>query len=222
MNSRLFLFVAFVLLGARFTSAQPAASVHVEFAGYIKTAAELKFVLMDPAAKLTSDWLAVGGSFSGYKITGYDARTETLAVEKDGATTRLRLKGAGTIAPPWWETWPPDDVSQLTEVQKLILHFEVSIRGRFSGEGSAIWREVYFTELNMARARKPIAREDAAVVPSAPQRLQTKSEYAEVLRHMLGWLQEKKRTLAPDFRNREQTLGSLDRFIAETEKELAN
>lgn len=74
----------------------------------------------------------------------------------------------------------------------------------------------------MARARKPIAREDAAVVPSAPQRLQTKSEYAEVLRHMLGWLQEKKRTLAPDFRNREQTLGSLDRFIAETEKELAN
>lgn len=198
------------------------ARAEVEFAGYIKTAAELKFVLTDPAAKRTSDWLAVGGSFSGYKITGYDARTETLSVEKDGTTTQLRLKGAGTGgARPWWETWDRADVSQLTGVQISILRFEDAVWNKPKLGMEFMWLDYYSEELDKVKFQKRQVREAAAAGKPVPKNLLPESDYAELLRHMLSWLHEKKRTLGVEIRNRDSVLQGFDRHIAQTEKELA-
>jgi hypothetical protein len=72
------------------------------------------------------------------------------------------------------------------------------------------------------RARKPRAREDAATAQQMPKKLQSEAEYAEVIRHMIGWLHRQKQALAPDIRNREFVLKRLDQLIVQTEKELAN
>jgi hypothetical protein len=103
----------------------------------------MKFVLTDAAARRTSDWLAVGGSFSGYKITGYEAQAETLTVEREGVATRLRLKVAGSAAArPWWERpGIANDVTQLTEAQKLILQFEMSVKGASRAEANGMWQD---------------------------------------------------------------------------------
>ncbi|HWA10131.1 MAG TPA: hypothetical protein VG838_11830 [Opitutaceae bacterium] len=39
-------------------------------------------------------WIPVGQGFEGYTISAYDARTETVVLTKDGATTRIRLNTA--------------------------------------------------------------------------------------------------------------------------------
>lgn len=66
----------------------------MEFAGYIRTAGGTKFVLADQVQARFSDWLEVGGRFDGYVVTAFDAKTETLTLTKDGASTRLTLKSA--------------------------------------------------------------------------------------------------------------------------------
>lgn len=60
---------------------------------------ETKFVLTDPAAQKTSEWIAVGGNFAGYRVTGFEAKSEMLAVERDGETRQLRLKNAAVAMP---------------------------------------------------------------------------------------------------------------------------
>lgn len=73
----------------------------VEFAGYMRTAqGGMKFVLADPEAAKTSEWLGVGGRFSGYTVTAFDAKTETLTLARDGVPTRLVLKAAQIVEPP--------------------------------------------------------------------------------------------------------------------------
>jgi hypothetical protein len=73
----------------------------VVFSGYTQTGGEMKFALTDPAAQTTSEWLGVGGTFAGYTVKAFDPKTETLAVEKSGATTQLALKSSAVRpAPP--------------------------------------------------------------------------------------------------------------------------
>lgn len=68
----------------------------VEFSGYMQTTrGETRFVLADPVAKTSSDWIGLGGAFGGYRVTEFDAKAETLTVVREGVTTRLRLKSAG-------------------------------------------------------------------------------------------------------------------------------
>lgn len=66
----------------------------VEFAGYVKAGSEAQVVLMDRATGQVSELLGVGGSFAGHRVTAFDAKTETLTLEKDGAVVRLGLKSA--------------------------------------------------------------------------------------------------------------------------------
>jgi hypothetical protein len=64
----------------------------IEFSAYLKTDGVMKFALGDPAARKKPDWFALGGIFDGYTVIGFDAKKETLAVEKAGMTTYLPLK----------------------------------------------------------------------------------------------------------------------------------
>lgn len=83
-----------LLLGS-LAAASAAGRAEVEFAGYLCSPPhDLKFVLTDRAARQTSDSLGIGGSFAGYRVTAFEAKTETLTVEKDGALQQLRLKNA--------------------------------------------------------------------------------------------------------------------------------
>jgi hypothetical protein len=85
-----------LLLAALATmAAATGARAEIEFAGYLCSPPDdLKFVLADPATRQTSDVLGIGGSFAGYRVTAFEAKSETLTVEKDGTLQRLRLKNA--------------------------------------------------------------------------------------------------------------------------------
>lgn len=71
--------LAVILLS--FTSAVLAAA-EVEFVGYFRIGAEVRFVVALPEGKTTSGWLAVGDMFQEFTIKAFE--------EKDGA---LQLSG---------------------------------------------------------------------------------------------------------------------------------
>lgn len=80
-------------------SAAVGVRAEVEFAGYMRTPrGEDRFVLTDLTAKKTSEWVGLGASFGAYRVIGYEAMSETLVVEKEGATSRLRLKRAVVLS----------------------------------------------------------------------------------------------------------------------------
>lgn len=90
--------IAFAFLLGSFAAVTSSVRAEVEFAGYMRTAqGEARFVLADPAAHKTSEWIAVGGNFAGYRVTGFEAKSETLVVEKDGVARQLRLKSAALV-----------------------------------------------------------------------------------------------------------------------------
>lgn len=66
----------------------------IEFSGYLRGSEGERFVLTE--AERVSDWLDVGASFRGHTVTAYDAKSETLTLTREGATVRVRLKGART------------------------------------------------------------------------------------------------------------------------------
>lgn len=68
------------------------AHAEIEFSGYLKAEDAMKFALGDPAAQKKPEWFTLGGVFDGYTVIGFDAKKETLAVEKAGTTTYLPLK----------------------------------------------------------------------------------------------------------------------------------
>jgi len=65
----------------------------IEFNGILVTQQRTLFALLDPETG-ESGWRATGEAFSGFVIGRYDPRDDSLALTKDGATSRLRLKDA--------------------------------------------------------------------------------------------------------------------------------
>lgn len=66
----------------------------VEFTSYRRVEGETKFSLADPAEGRRSGLLAIGGTFDGYTLIGFDAKKEVLSVERAGVTRQLPLKPA--------------------------------------------------------------------------------------------------------------------------------
>jgi hypothetical protein len=66
----------------------------VEFSGYMITAKETRFSLKDTEKKDSSQWLAVGQSFQGYTITGFDAEQELLSLQGPEGAVQLKVRGA--------------------------------------------------------------------------------------------------------------------------------
>jgi hypothetical protein len=69
----------------------PALRAEVEFVGILATPQKTLFALTDTVTT-KSDWVAMGGVFSGYTIGGFDAKNDLLTLAKNGVETRVRLK----------------------------------------------------------------------------------------------------------------------------------
>lgn len=52
-------------------------------------------MLGDPVAGKSSEWLRIGQSFSGYSITGFDAKSERLTLTAEGRVVSLFLRSGG-------------------------------------------------------------------------------------------------------------------------------
>lgn len=63
----------------------------VEFTGLIALKDGALFTLVDRAAGTRSGWIGLRQEFAGYTLATYDAKTDVLALTKDGAKTELRL-----------------------------------------------------------------------------------------------------------------------------------
>jgi hypothetical protein len=83
---------AAALLGSVLTSTLHAA---LEFCGYTIIGGVASCSLEDTTDRSSSPWITIGKSFHGYKIAGFDAAKETLAVENpEGATIQLPLRSS--------------------------------------------------------------------------------------------------------------------------------
>jgi hypothetical protein len=181
----------------------------VEFAGYIKAGTETKFVLADAAAGKTSDWLSVGGAFGDYKITGFDPRTETLAVTRNGTAARLVLKSAQVRA------------GLTVGGRRLIEQYEAGVR---DGSGKPLpadrWVDGTAAEIDKWRINVRNLRETAA--RQAPPPAIGLAEYAELFRYVLGAVREKHAALSAELPAEDWRVKKAQLLISELEKELGS
>lgn len=82
-----------VIIGVGLASSATAA---IELSGYFITGEEARFSLQDTTQKESSRWLALGQSFRGYKLTAFDAATETLSITGAEGTQKLRVRPSVT------------------------------------------------------------------------------------------------------------------------------
>lgn len=191
-------------------SATVAGRAEVEFAGYIKAGAETKFVLADAAAGKTSDWLAVGATFGDYKITGFDPRTETLAVTRNGMAARLTLKSAQVRA------------GLTAGGRRLIERYEQSVRDR---DGKLLaaerWVDLTAAEIDRAKAATRALRETTNR-PGGPAPEAGLPEYSELFRYILGALRERHAALSTELSGEDWRVKKAQMLISEIEKELGS
>lgn len=64
----------------------------IEFCAYLRVGGQQLFVLGDPVAGKSSEWLRIGQSFSGYSITAFDSRSGGLTATVDGRAVTLFLR----------------------------------------------------------------------------------------------------------------------------------
>ena len=64
----------------------------LEFAGYLRSGAETRFVVANARDGKVSGWLVVGEKFQEYTITAFDAKEEILSLAGAGGILRLHLK----------------------------------------------------------------------------------------------------------------------------------
>ena len=84
-----------VVAWALLLAAPLAAAPDIEFTGVLVLPKVTKFTLTDKTAGV-SQWLTIGDSFTGYTVSAYDAKEESIVLTKDGQQTRLRLVSAKT------------------------------------------------------------------------------------------------------------------------------
>ncbi len=82
---------AFVPLALGLVIASFGAETGLEFSGVMGGGKDLRVALTNKANGETQ-WAPVGGSFAGYTISGYDAKSDELVLSKDGNRLRLGLK----------------------------------------------------------------------------------------------------------------------------------
>ena len=64
----------------------------LEFTGYMVLGGSSRFTVRDSQTRTSSDWLALGDTFRGYVVTGFDREGETLTLVRDLDTLRLPLR----------------------------------------------------------------------------------------------------------------------------------
>jgi hypothetical protein len=63
----------------------------IEFVGILATSQSTRFALGDTATGKT-EWLMAGDRFAGYTLATFDAKQDTLVLQRDGTELRVRLK----------------------------------------------------------------------------------------------------------------------------------
>jgi hypothetical protein len=81
--------IPLLFLAAALASAS-AARAELEFVGLLVAPQKSLFALSDPSTRQTR-WVAVGQTFGGYTVTGFDAALNTLTLTQGVTSTRLRL-----------------------------------------------------------------------------------------------------------------------------------
>jgi hypothetical protein len=109
-----FLVAAALVAGGASLLAQPA----IELRGVLLEGGAVRLSLLDRSSD-TSRWVEVGQTFSGYKVTGYDAASETATLNKDGSVLRVSLAGM--------KIKPADPLAMIPtrtreEIQKAVLN----------------------------------------------------------------------------------------------------
>lgn len=69
------------------------AEPEIEFTAVLAKSGNTTLALADKTAG-TSRWVELGGSFAGYRVLAYDAKSESAVLEKDAKQIRLRLTTA--------------------------------------------------------------------------------------------------------------------------------
>lgn len=198
----------------------------LEFAGYIKAGSETKFVLADLVERKVSDWLTVGESFAGYLVSGFEAGTETLLLEKAGVVTRLRLKSASLAAGKRRE---PVDVEYARTGPSLSLLIRRHEEAMAPGPKKVLlnaaaahqrWLDIFEMEEGSAREKRKQWRE--SVSRGLPPWEYGIDLQVNFLRYLSSTLQEKKRTVLSEIPDREMLLQRFDKLAALVQKDMAD
>jgi hypothetical protein len=67
------------------------ARADIEFIGILATSESTRFALADTATGRT-DWVGRGDRFGGYTVTSFDAKNDTLLLQRDATVLKIRLK----------------------------------------------------------------------------------------------------------------------------------
>ena len=105
----------------------------IEFCAFLRVGTQELFVLGDPAAGKSSEWLRIGQSFSGYSIISFDAQSEALTV-KAGERTRTIFLRSGTTRDSAHEI-EQSALSARLEMAKAVLS---TMRTRYRGAHPAV------------------------------------------------------------------------------------
>lgn len=94
LNPAAFMKLRFLPLALFLAAASPlalhAASDVPVFNATLTSGGETRFVLIGPDGK-TSSWLKIGNSFQGWSIKAFDAKTDTLDLEREGKVEHVKL-----------------------------------------------------------------------------------------------------------------------------------
>jgi hypothetical protein len=92
---RLGLFFAILGMVLQGTAFSAETETGLEFSGVLGGGKDVRVALTNKASG-TTQWVAVGGSFSGYAVSSYDANADLVVLTKGGQTFRLALKQGKT------------------------------------------------------------------------------------------------------------------------------
>jgi hypothetical protein len=87
---------AFVLMTS--ASAAVPGETAIEFTGVLSTSGSVRLALRDRTTGVSSPWLKVGDTFSGYALTAFEPASETVVLTRDSNVTRVKLSPPKTNA----------------------------------------------------------------------------------------------------------------------------
>ncbi|HVU32149.1 MAG TPA: DUF2059 domain-containing protein [Opitutaceae bacterium] len=151
---------AFVLLVAFAATALAASAAVPVFNATLTVGKENRFVLLGSDGKASS-WLQVGDTFEGYSVKGYDAKTGTLELEKDGKVTPVTIAADAAVAAAEMKSMEstPGTIEDATAVLDS-MHFERMLDRTMAGMKK---QQMAMVQQMMGRLVKPGQNKDAIV-----------------------------------------------------------
>lgn len=64
----------------------------LEFSAFFSIAGDYRFILINADTRSNSGWVTLGDTFEGHRLARFDARGETLTLERGAEMSQLTLK----------------------------------------------------------------------------------------------------------------------------------